>query len=633
MKILHLEDNPLDAALVRELLLRELPDCSLTMVDRREHFIAELVPHRHDLILSDFALPGFAGHEALQLTRAALPDTPFIFLSGTFGEDVAVEMVRAGASDYLLKDRMHRLPLAIGRALRDRDEQLRRREVERRVREQADLLNQARDGIVVTDLADRVVFWNRGAERLFGWTIGEMREREYRTSFNPALATEITRMYESVDRDGEWHGELRLENKTRQPFIAEVRATLIRDDESRPKSRLQILTDITEKKSLEAQFLRAQRLESLGLLAAGIAHDLNNVLAPVLMGAPLLRSLATDAADLRVLDTIEKSATRGAALVRQILSFAHGSSSSKILIQPRHLLRDIAELIEQTFPKSITLETQIPRAPWTVSGNPTHLHQILLNLCVNARDAMPVGGRLLLIAKNLELGPADTQSIPGAVPGAFVMLEVTDSGTGIAPENLAHIWEPFFTTKGEEHGTGLGLATVRGIAANHGGFATVESVPGQGSSFRVYLPAAEHAADPDQPAVIAQKTDQRGRGELILVVDDEDPIRTLLSAILRKDGYRVITAANGVEASAIVTPNASLLQLVITDLSMPEMGGVALAEAIRKINPLVKILFISGAAADANASENLPASASAIVKPFTPTELLTRVRAELDRPA
>lgn len=630
MKILHLEDSAPDVELVQETLRREWPEALLTAVATREAFVAELVPERYDLILSDYRLPDFSGTEALAIARIRLPDTPFVFLSGTVGEETAIELIRAGAADFLVKDRLDRLPFALNRVLSDHGERVRRREAETRVREQADLLDQARDGIVVTDLASHIVFWNRGAERIFGWTAAETINRRPVEFFGTAAEPDLTALAQSVDREGEWHGELRLDHKQHHTLTAEVRATLIRDEHGRPKSRLAIITDITEKKNLEAQFLRAQRLESLGMLAAGIAHDLNNILAPVLMGAPLLRSLATETADQRVLDTIEKSATRGAALVRQILSFAHGSAGHKTLIQPKHLLRDIADLIQQTFPKSITLESEIPTNLWTIRGNPTQLHQILLNLCVNARDALPRGGRLKLSAANVELSTGDAAAIPSALPGAFVVLTVQDTGTGISPENLAQIWEPFFTTKGEEKGTGLGLSTVRGITASHGGFATVESELGRGTTFRVYLPAAEHREYPDQPASHPRSSGKRGRGELILVVDDEDTIRALISAILRRDGYHVVTAANGVEASAIITPNASAIHLLITDLSMPEMDGADLAVAVRRINPAIKILFMSGAGRGLPAADRLPRSASTINKPFTPEDLLTRVRSELD---
>ena len=408
--------------------------------------------------------------------------------------------------------------------------------------------------------------------------------------------------------------------------------SMIRDASDRPKGRLCIAIDITEKKKLEAQFLRAQRLESLGMLAAGIAHDLNNVLAPVLMGAPLLRTRATHPSDLRVLQTIETSASRGASLVRQILSFAHGASGEKTLIQVKHILRDISHLITETFPKSITLDTEVPADLWAVLGNPTQLHQVLLNLCVNARDAMPQGGSLLLRAENRLLDGPAAQAYPEANPGAYLVIKVTDSGTGIAPDVLARIWDPFFTTKGEGKGTGLGLASVRGIAASHGGFATVESEPGRGSTFSIFLPAAEQAVPTGPQAPTGHPFHIRGQGELVLVVDDEVSIRDLVRAFLSRFGYRVVAATNGIEAMALYAPRVGEVALVVTDIGMPEMGGGELAVALTRLNPAVKILFMSGAGDGGKAAGAIPTTSRILSKPFTGESLLAAVHEALQTP-
>ncbi len=623
MIVLHLEDNLRDADLVAAQLASDWPDAKITLVSHRAAYLEALASGTFDIILSDFRLPDINGRDALALARAQRPGTPFVFLSGTVGEEVAVEIVRAGAADYLLKDRMQRLGHALRRALQDAEARRLHHEAEERIREQGELLNEARDGIVVTDMDNRIIFWNKGAVRILGWSAEEALGK---VSVE-LLGAEIEPQSKESGHQVEWHREIGLVNKLGSRLTVEVRMTLVRDGSGQPKSRLKIITDITEKKKLEEQFLRAQRLESLGMLAAGIAHDLNNVLAPVLMGAPLLRARATHPTDVRLLGSIEESAARGAGLVRQILSFAHGSSGTKTLIQVKHLLRDVTGLLAQTFPKSITLDEHVGPGLWTVLGNPTQVHQVLLNLCVNARDAMPEGGRLRISAANRDIDAAAAEFLPGAIPGPYLELEVSDTGAGIPPEILSRIWDPFFTTKGEGKGTGLGLATVRGIVSNHGGFLTVNSTVGRGTTFRVFLPASSESAGNDQRGGSTHPFFALGKGELVLAVDDEAPVRELLKEFLTRQGYRVLTAENGLGAIAVFAPRMVEIALVITDLSMPEMGGADLARTLPLLNPAVKILFMSGGAIGPDGAP--PPGTPILKKPFSGDELLKAVQATL----
>jgi two-component system cell cycle sensor histidine kinase/response regulator CckA len=463
MKILHIEDSIEDAELVRALLVEEWPGCEISVISSRPDLVAHLEKEKFDLILSDFALGSFTGLDALRIVRERAPGTPFIFLSGTIGEDRAIEALRAGAQDYVIKDRMKRLVTAIHRALRDSEESREREIAERRIREQADLLNKAHDAIIVTDLDGVITFWNQGAERISGSFAAEVIGRRLRDVFGTTTNADLEEAQKALEHADEWHGEFRLHNKNGKAVVMDLSVTLIRDDAGSPKARLSIGTDVTEKKKLEEQFLRVQRLESIGMLASGIAHDLNNVLAPIFLAAPMLRERATDPADIRMITTLEKSAERGAGLVRQILSFAHGVGGANQLVQVKHLLRDTASVITETFPKNIRLEDRIPGSLWPIMANPSQIHQIALNLCVNARDAMPDGGKLSLFAENCLLDDIAAQAIAGATPGPWVVLHVEDTGTGIPSDVLEHIWEPFFTTKEVGKGTGLGLSTVRGI--------------------------------------------------------------------------------------------------------------------------------------------------------------------------
>jgi PAS domain S-box-containing protein len=380
-----------------------------------------------------------------------------------------------------------------------------------------------------------------------------------------------------------------------------------------------ILHDRTERLLLEEQFRQAQRLESLGMLAAGIAHDLNNVLAPILMGAPLLRETTASEWDRSLLTDIEKSALRGTALVRQILGFAQGIGGEPQTVQVAYLLAEIVDVLRRTLPKSIEIETRISKDIWPIEANPTQIHQVLLNLTVNARDAMPEGGKLRLRAENIELDEAAARAIPGARPGRWVVLHVEDTGTGIPADVLARMWEPFFTTKPVNKGTGLGLSTVRGIVEAHGGFITVQTVPGRGTTFRAYFPPSEKAVLADLPSPVAPL----GKGELILVADDLVSIRNLIDTILTRHGYRVLLAVDGADALAHIRGNPEIA-LVITDLDMPILAGSAFMEIVRRLRPAVRILAMSGIDEAAAAPSRLQTLADGfLLKPFTAQKILS----------
>jgi hypothetical protein len=353
-----------------------------------------------------------------------------------------------------------------------------------------------------------------------------------------------------------------------------------------------INTDLTETKNLETQFLRAQRLESIGTLASGIAHDLNNILSPILMSVAVLRRQFKEREQEKILSIIESSAERGAGIVKQVLTFARGVEGERVLLQPKHLLSEMGKILAQTFPRSIDIKTQFPPELWMVTGDATQLHQVLLNLCVNARDAMPAGGILTVAAENVTVDSHFARTNPGAELGDYVVLRVTDSGEGMKPETMDKIFDPFFTTKEVGKGTGLGLATVIGIVKSHGGFLTVQSELGVGTTFRIFLPAT------DKSGVDAVKTtndtDVRGHGELILVVDDEAPIREALVQTLQDYGYHAYTAEDGSDALALYFQRKDEISLVLTDLAMAQMDGIALVRALRRFDPTAKVVVSSG---------------------------------------
>lgn len=400
-----------------------------------------------------------------------------------------------------------------------------RQQAEQKIREQAELLDVATDAILVRDLESCILYWNRGAERLYGWLAAEVMGRDCGEFLYQQFSPQIEAAFRTVVEQGEWQGELNQMAKSGQEIVVQSRWTLMRDGAGQPKSILAVDTDITEKKQLQTQFYRAQRLESLGTLASGIAHDLNNILQPILTTAQLLKLKFPDAdeRDRQILLMLETSAKRGADVVKQILSFARGATGERANVQVRHLLKDIEQLAKQTFPKLIEVRTDIPANLWMVCADATQLHQVLMNLVVNARDAMPDGGTLTLAAANLRVNETYAKINLEAKLGDYVVVTVADTGCGIPPEILDRIFDPFFTTKELGQGTGLGLSTVLGIVKNHGGFVQVESQVGKGTQFRVYLPTGASDVDRQSP----QLEMLAGQGELILIVDDEVTVQQI----------------------------------------------------------------------------------------------------------
>ncbi len=497
---------------------------------------------------------------------------------------------------------------------------------EERLREQAAVLDQANDAIIVRDLDHRVVYCNPSAARSLGLTPEEVVGHTAKElgGFPP----QYDQACEHVMQHGAWHGELTIKRRDGNSIMADSRWTLLRDDAGRPKAVLAIYSDITEKKHLEAQYLRAQRMESIGMLAGGIAHDLNNVLAPIVMATQLLKLRHVDASSLKLLDTVEISAQRGAELVRQVHTFARGMEGQTLLVHPKALVRDVESLLSETVGKSIEVVTQIEPDLWPVSGDFTLLHQLLMNLCVNARDAMPHGGRLTLTARNLCIDDQFAAMSPEFRPGLFVVFEVQDTGMGIPPEIRDRIFEPFFSTKEPGRGTGLGLSTAQTIVKNHEGFIAFDSEVGRGTTFRIYLPASAETAVARGTAPSVPSP--RGNGETILVVDDEACILSITRHALEMFGYQVLTASNGAEALALFAQKQGKIAAVLTDMAMPVLDGAALIYALRKMDPEVKVIAASGLRSNIQSMEPFGLGATSfLAKPFTADIMLRTIQKTL----
>ncbi len=626
------EDAPADAELIQHELRKANIQFISKCVDTKRAFLKELKERWPDVIISDFTLPQFDALEALRLLSSGSMAIPFILVTGSTSEEVAVECIKQGADDYILKSSLKRLPTAVlgsvakKRALREREK------AEAQVLEQAALLDKAQDAILLLDLEGRARFWNKSAERLYGWTAAEVGGQPLGPLLHAADDTRFEEARRSALREGEWHGELCEVDKEKRPLTVESRWSLVRDAEGQPKSLLIINSDITEKKKLEAHFMRAQRMESIGTLAGGIAHDLNNVLTPILMSIKLLRDELGDGSGQELLDTLESSAHRGAGIVQQVLSFARGVEGERAIFQPKHPLNEVIKIAKDIFPPLIHIRSKIAKDLWPVYGDPTQVHQVFMNLFVNARDAMPHGGRLQVDAENTVVDESYSRMQADAKAGPYVVISISDSGTGIAPGVLPKIFEPFFTTKEVGKGTGLGLSTAMAIVKSHGGFFNVYSEMGKGTSFKVHLPAAS-----DQALVQARSAPARklplGHGELILVVDDELAIREIIKVTLENHGFRVLTANDGTEAVAVFAENKREIQAVVVDIMMPYMDGPATMRALQKFGSAVKFVAISGLMENEKFAEMSDLGlVSFLGKPFTTEQLLVTLNKVLPAP-
>lgn len=495
-----------------------------------------------------------------------------------------------------------------------------RKKAEERIREQAALLSKARDAIFVCSLDDTILYWNESAERIYGWTSDEVIGKDVIKFLFGTNQEQFARVRKTILDKGEWIGELTQFTKNGETKIIESRCSLARDDNGKPDYILAINTDITQRMKIESQLLRAQRMESIGTLAGGIAHDLNNILSPILMAVEILKLKTDDADALQWLSILQTNSERGADMVKQVLSFARGIEGERIPITLRSLVKEIIKILSETLPKSISIKTNITTDLSLVSADATQIHQVLMNLCVNARDAMPRGGEITITLENITIDENYVLTNLEAKQGNYVLISVADTGTGIKPDVVERIFEPFYTTKEVGKGTGLGLSTALTIIKSHGGFINVYSEPGNGTRFEIYLPAIENPQSLSKEKVVTGLP--KGSGELILLVDDEEPIRLITKGTLESFGYRVLTANDGTEAIALYAQHKDQISVVLTDMMMPYMDGHATIRALSKINPSVKIIAASGLTAHEKDIENIETVKSFLTKPFKAEKLL-----------
>jgi two-component system, cell cycle sensor histidine kinase and response regulator CckA len=499
-----------------------------------------------------------------------------------------------------------------------------RKLAEERIRQQASLLDNAQDAILVCDLKYHILYWNKGAERMYGWPLPDVLGKNIYDVLFAGDQRPLEETHAALQDTGEWKTEARDKTKDGRKLIVESRWTLIGNDQGQPDYILIINTDVTEQKLIEEHLLRAQRMESIGTLAGGIAHDLNNILSPIIMSVEMLSLKETDPETKRWLSLIGENAERGADLIKQVLTFARGLEGKRIPVQIKHIVKDLISVLQETLPKSITLKYDVATSPWLVAADPTQIHQVLMNVCLNARDAMPNGGSLRVAVANVHLDENDARINPEAEPGGYVQITVEDTGTGMSKETVKRIFDPFFTSKALGHGTGLGLSTALTIVQSHGGFINVYSELGRGSRFSINLPAMEDQVEVISPDPVAAYP--YGNGELILVVDDEENIVQITTATLERFGYRAVSAADGAEGLKVYEAGRGEIALVVTDMSMPDMDGPSMIKELRKIDPVIRIIGMSGLTnAERTAELQSQDVSTFLTKPFTAEKLLTSI--------
>jgi two-component system, cell cycle sensor histidine kinase and response regulator CckA len=629
LHILIVEDSQDDLLL----LIRELRRGGYTpdyvRVETAAQMQAALDRQLWDLVIADYTLPRFSAPGALQLLQSQQRDLPFIIVSGTIGEEAAVAAMRAGAHDYLLKDNLARLVPAVERELREARERQKRLDAEQALRESEERFRQLAENITESvfwmsdPTAMEMLYVSPAYERIWGRTCASLYANfmEWIEAIHPEDRQRVHAGFFEQSLLGNYDQEYRIIRPDGSMRWIRDRGFPIKNHTGVAYRVVGIAEDITNRKLTEAALRRTERLESLGTLTSGIAHDLNNVLTPIMGIVQLLplKVVNMDASTQRLLQILDDSTRRGADLVKQILSFTRGVESKPTITQVSHLLVEIQKIIQQAFPKNIELSIDLPQDLWSITADATMLHQVFMNLCVNARDAMPDGGTMHIIAENLAIDENYARMNLDVQVGAYVVVTIADTGTGIPPEILDRIFDPFFTTKEIGKGTGLGLSTAIGIVKSHHGLIDVESEVDRGTQFKVYLPATDTIAT----APVLTTEPPSGHGELILVVDDEVAIQEITKVTLETYGYRAMTASDGIEAIALYAQHKQEIGIVLMDMMMPSLDSVTIIRTLHKLNPQVQIIAMSGLATKDAVKKTLSEGVKAFLpKPFTASELL-----------
>ncbi|MBI3662326.1 MAG: response regulator [Acidobacteria bacterium] len=638
LRILHLEDNQNDAELVHSLLEAGGLQCRVHLAVSKAEFAAALEHGEYDLILSDYTLPSFNGMAALSLARAKRPDVPFIFVSGTLGEEAAVQSLLEGATDYVLKHRLTRLVPAVQRALHEAEERKERQRAEEALRESEEryrsLVIATSQIIWTTNPEGEMLEPFRSWQEFTGQSAEEARGHGWLDAIHPDDRERVLKTCEEAERTGvPIQSEYQLRRHDGVYRHLSCRAVPVRTKGGSIREWVGACSDVTERITLEAQLRQSQKMDAIGQLAGGVAHDFNNLLGVILGRTELaLQNLAADSPMRGELEEVFLAGERAAALTGQLLAFSRRQAIQPTILNLNTVVGDVDKMLRRLIGEDIGLVTVLAPALWKIKADRGQIEQVVMNLAVNARDAMPGGGKLTIETRNAELDSQYVNAHAAVPPGQYVLLAVTDTGTGMDDATKASIFEPFFTTKEKGRGAGLGLATVYGIVKQSGGHIWVYSEPGQGTTFKIYFPRAEDALAAPAPARAAVSA-PRGT-ETILVAEDEEAIRTLTCEFLQLSGYAALGAASPAEALLLAERHEGRIPLLVTDVVMPGMSGRDLAKRVKQLRPEIKILFVSGYPDQAIVRHGvLDGGISFLPKPFSRYDLLRTVRDILDRPA
>ncbi|MCD6048846.1 MAG: multi-sensor hybrid histidine kinase [Verrucomicrobia bacterium] len=638
LKILNVEDNPLDSELIVRALERGHLAAEIVRVETPETFaqkLKELVP---DLVLADYALPRFSGPAALQAARAHSPDLPFIFVTGSLGEELAIETLKQGATDYVMKERLDRLVPAIQRAMLESSERKARREAELALRLSEELyrrlVENARDGIFTLTAGGQVSSVNNACETMSGWTREQCLGKTFVEFIHPDnLQPAKEWLQATLEGKNPPPVELQLRSNLGHGFVTlEVTSTALLD-EGQITGILCIARDVTERRHLEEQLRQAQKMESIGQLAGGVAHDFNNLLTVIHGHAALLLGDADfNLKHHDALREIARASERAASLTRQLLAFSRKQPMQVREVDLNEVVSDITRMLQRVLGEPVTLHCEYSSRLPSVKADQSMLEQVIMNLAVNARDAMPKGGTLTLRTHKVVRSSLTSTNLTEGHDGQYVCLTAQDTGTGIPPELVSRIFEPFFTTKEPGKGTGLGLATVYGIVKQHGGWVDVQSSPGHGTAFTIYLPASSVPAAAKEEAKVASK--MSGGTECILLVEDEVAVRNLCRRLMERLGYTVLEAETGVAAVEVWKKERDRIQLLLTDMVMPEgMTGHELAQILRQDKPHLPIVLSTGYSPETLGEESLLEDGIHFLsKPYTPSQLAEIIRRAMGKP-
>ena len=645
LRVLMVEDSPTDAKLVVQELQRTGCPVEFERVETAKEMRAALERKEWDVVTSDWSMPKFTAPAALAILKEKGLDLPFIIVSGTIGEDKAVEAMRAGAHDYVLKDKLGRLTPAVEREMRECNERGARRRAEAALRESETRFRRLSEsgiiGIVISDMQGNIREANDTYMRMVGYSRDELLRGALRWSdLTPPefqhLAERAAGQLQASGAATPWETETLRKDGARVPILVGVAIleypnaiAFIADLSDRRKAESGRMRAEKALRQTEEQLRHSQKMEAVGRLAGGVAHDFNNILSVILSYADLLLGELKPGEPIREdIVEIRKAGNRAADLTRQLLMFSRQQVVEPRVLDLNSVLAGMEKMLRRLVGEDIEL-VSIPAASLgKVKVDVGSIEQVIMNLAVNARDAMPVGGQLTIETANTTLDEAYAKDHLGVKPGPHVLLAVSDTGTGMDRATQARIFEPFFTTKEVGKGTGLGLSTVFGIIQQNGGSVWVYSEPGKGTSFKVYLPIVEGTVEEVRPTI--SPTTLRG-SETILLVEDEDQVRAVARGILKRQGYRIVEARNGGEALLLCEKHPGAIDLLLSDVVMPQMSGPELAQRLAAVRPTMKILCMSGYTDDAVVRHGaLEAGIAFIQKPFTPETLARKVREVLD---